>query len=133
MFEDYLAPYTTWTRDIARIGLGVVILLAGLHKLVAPGAWAIYAATRFATIWPYPMDLTMVLFGITEVPVGVALLADRYTTLAAVIVAVSMVGTVLNLTVIAADSGRFVDVLIRDVGLFVLGVVVALQSADEGD
>jgi hypothetical protein len=78
------------------------------------------------------MNPTMVLFGVTEVPVGLALLADWYTTLAAAIVAVSMVGTAFDLATIAVVSGRFVDVLIRDLGLFALAVVVALQSAVEG-
>lgn len=129
MFERYLAPYTHYADDAGRIGLGLVILLAGLHKFVDPGAWSVYAAPWFAAIWPFPMDLTMVLFGVTEVPVGLALLFDWYTTLAAAIVAVSMLGVIFDLATIAVVSGRFVDVIVRDLGLFVLAVVVTLRSA----
>lgn len=132
MLERYLSPHTDRADDVGRITLGVVILLAGLHKLVAPGAWSVYAAPWFEAVWPLAMDSTMVLFGVTEIPVGLALLADWYTTLAAVVVAVSMVGTVFDLATIALATGRFVDVLIRDLGLFGLAVVVALRSADEG-
>ena len=131
MFERYLAPYVEHADDVGRLGLGFVILLAGLHKFADPGAWSVYAASWFAAVWPFPMDPTMVLFGATEVPVGLALLADWYTTLAAAIVAISILGVVFNLATIAVNSGQFVDVLIRDLGLFVLAVVVTLRSAIE--
>lgn len=123
---DTLAPATL------RVGLGVVILAAGLHKLVAPGAWAVYLAPLFAVRWPVSLDVTMVVFGVTEVPFGLALLADRWTTIAAGIVAISMLGTVGNLAIAWVQTGKFADTLIRDLGLFVLAVGVTLQSAGEG-
>lgn len=116
---------------VLRIGLGVVILGAGLHKLVAPGAWAVYLAPLFAERWPVGLDLTMVVFGVTEIPVGVALLADRWTTLAAAIVAVSMVGTLGNLAVAWVQTGQFGDTIVRDFGLLVLATGVTLWSAGD--
>jgi hypothetical protein len=50
MLERYLAPYAERVDDVGRVGLGVVILLAGLHKVVAPGAWAVYAAPWFEAV-----------------------------------------------------------------------------------
>jgi uncharacterized membrane protein YphA (DoxX/SURF4 family) len=114
-----------------RVGLGVVILAAGLHKFIAPSAWAVYMAPLFADRWPIGLDLTMVIFGVTELPVAAALLADRWTTIAAAIVAVSMLGTVGNLAIAWAQTGEFADVLIRDFGLFVLATGVTLWSAGD--
>ena len=114
---------------ILRVGLGLVILAAGLHKFVAPGAWAVYLAPLFADRWPVGLDLTMVVFGATEVPVGLALLADRWTTLAAAIVAVSMLGTLGNLLIAWVQTGQFGDTIVRDFGLLVLATGVALRSA----
>ncbi|PSP55558.1 DoxX family protein [Halobacteriales archaeon QS_1_67_19] len=124
---DHLAP------AVARVGLGVVILAAGLHKFVAPGAWAVYLAPVFADRWPVALDLTMVVFGATELPVALALLADRWTAIAAGIVAVSMLGTVGNLAIAWAQTGQFADVLIRDAGLFVLASGVTLESVADGE
>lgn len=114
---------------ILRVGLGLVILGAGLHKFVAPGAWAVYLAPVFTERWPVDLDLTMVVFGVTEVPVALALLADRWTTIAAAIVAVSMFGTLGNLAIAWAQTGQFGDTIVRDFGLLVLATGVTLWSA----
>lgn len=116
---------------LLRVGLGVVVLLAGLHKLVAPADWGVYLAPLFARRWPIPVDLTMVLFGLSELPVGLLLILDRFTALAAGIVAVSMAGVVVDLAVAALQTGRFVDVLVRDIGLAVLATGVTLRAAGE--
>lgn len=130
--ERQYSEYADLAPVALRIGLGVVILAAGLHKLVEPGAWAVYMAPLFAARWPVGLDPTMVVFGVTEVPVGLALLADRWTAIAAGIVAVSMLGTVGNLAIAWVQTGDFADTLIRDFGLFVLATGVALRSLDGG-
>lgn len=116
--------------DVARVGLGVVILLAGLHKLVAPGEWGVYLAPLFADRWPLSVEWTMVAFGVSELPFGLALIGGYYTTLSAVVVAVSMLGTLVDLGILWVQTGAGVAVAIRDFGIFVLAAGVAIRSAD---
>lgn len=117
---------------VMRVGLGVVILLAGAHKLVAPGVWTAYAAPWVSALWPdalVSMEAAMVLNGAIEVLFGLALVAGVYPAIAAGIVALSMAAVVVNLLTGAATTGEHVDVLIRDVGLVVLATGVTLLSA----
>lgn len=113
-----------------RIGIGLTITLAGAHKLVDPGAWSAYTAPAIAVLWPLPLGPTMVANGLLELPFGVAILLDRYTTLAAAVVAASLAGVLVNLALYALTTGLGVDVLIRDLGLFFLAAGTMLQSAD---
>lgn len=131
-YEAFEATVDGWMPPAAavyRIGIGVAILLAGAHKVVDPGTWTVYAAPPVAATWPLGMDATMVANGVVEVGFGIVLLADRYTTLAAAVVALSLVGVVVDLAAAALLTGKFVDVLIRDVGLTFLAAGVAAQSA----
>lgn len=117
---------------VLRVGLGVVILLAGAHKLVAPGPWEEYLAPVFAERWPVPLDATMVAFGISELPFGIALIGGWYTALAAAVVAVSMLGVLVDLGILWLQTGAGADVAIRDFGAFVLATGVAIRAARTG-
>lgn len=117
-----------------RAGLGLVILLSGAHKLVAPGAWHAYLAPPFAAVWPtalVPLDPTFVLFGVSEVLFGLLLIAGWHVPTVAVLTALSLAGVVVNLAVGVMVGEPVVDVLIRDLGLTVLAFGVALQSAKD--
>jgi len=114
---------------VLRVGLGVVILLAGVHKMVVPEAWAPYLAPLFATRWPAGVAETMVFLGLTEPPFAAMLVLDRWTTVAGVVVAVSIAATMLNLGILWVQTGRGMDVLIRDLAVLVLGAGVAIRSA----
>lgn len=116
---------------VNRVGLGGLILLAGLHKLVAPGDWGQYLAPSLAALWPVPLEATMVVAGVTELPFGLALVLDRYTTLSAVIVALSLLGTSVGLAVLVLETGRGGDVLVRDLGLFAFAAGVTVASLRE--
>jgi threonine dehydrogenase-like Zn-dependent dehydrogenase len=119
---------------IARIGLGVVILLAGLHKLLDPAAWAVYVVPPFDRLLPMTPVQFMLLNGALEPPFALALLADRYTVFAAAFVTVSLAGTVAYLAVAALlTGGAFVDVLVRDVGLAALAASVTIRAAARDD
>lgn len=124
-----LAARADLAPAVFRVGLGLVILLEGAHKLVAPEAWAAYAAPWVLALWPAPMVPTMVANGVIEVGFGLALVADRYTTIAATVVALSIAFVVVNLVTLGLADGSFVDVAIRDVGLVALATGVALQAA----
>lgn len=123
--------YTGNISILLRVGLGIVILLAGIHKLIAPAVWSDYLAPIFATRWPLSISLTMMVFGLSEVPVGILLLLDRYTFAMAMIVAISMAGTVINLGIAALQTGQFVDVLIRDFGLLILAIGVVFVESEK--
>jgi hypothetical protein len=132
-YHGLVATRANLARPLLRVGLGVTILLAGAHKLVAPGDWHVYLAPAFASLWPTgvaPLDPAFVLFGVGEVLVGGLLVGDRYSSLAAAVVAVSMLGVVLNLAVALAQGDPFADVLVRDVGLTLYATGVALLEAD---
>jgi uncharacterized membrane protein YphA (DoxX/SURF4 family) len=132
-YERAVGRHAHLARPLLRVGLGVTILLAGAHKLVAPGDWHVYLAPAFASLWPTgvaPLDPAFVLFGVGEVLVGGLLVGDRYSSLAAAVVAVSMLGVVLNLAVAMAQGDPFADVLVRDVGLTLYATGVALLEAD---
>ncbi len=114
---------------VARVALGTTILLAGAHKLVAPGVWAGYIVG-----WAEPLVVvsprTFMWFnGPPEVLVGGLLLADRYTTLGATVVAVSLAGTLAYLGLAALTGTVFATAVVRDVGLFGLAVSVLVTSA----
>ena len=126
-----VARFERYADDLARVGLGLTILLAGLHKLVDPGAWAVYVVSPLDALLPMTPVEFMLLNGLLEPPFAVALLADRYTTFAAAFVAVSLVATIVYLAVAGLTTGLFVDVLIRDVGLAALATAVAVRSASD--
>lgn len=122
-------------RPLLRVGLGATILLAGAHKLLDPAAWHAYLAPALAALWPtglVPLDPAFVAFGVSEVLVGGLLVADRYSSLMATVVAVSMLGVVANLALAAVHGAAVVDVLVRDLGLTVYATGVALSEADPG-
>ncbi|GAB7013700.1 DoxX family membrane protein [Halolamina salina] len=116
------------TATVARLGLGLMLVLAGVHKLLAPAAWAVYVTDWLAPWLVVHPRLFMLANGPPEILVGALLLADRYVAPATAVAAVSLPVTVLYLAVVAATDGRFVDVLIRDVGLAALAWVVLLDA-----
>jgi uncharacterized membrane protein YphA (DoxX/SURF4 family) len=129
-----LARVEVAADPLARIGLGVVILLAGVHKLLNPAAWAVYIVPPFDRLLLLsPVDF-MFLNGLLEPPFALALILDRWTTFAAAFVTASLVATVLYLAVVAAlTDGAFVDVLIRDIGLAALAAHVTIRAATGSD
>jgi len=118
--------------DVARLGLGATIVLAGVHKLLAPDAWAAYV-TDWLAPWLLVSPVAFMLAnGILEVGFGTAILADRWTALAAGVAAVSLSATVGYLALVAlVEGGLFVDVLVRDVGLAALAWAVTLDALPE--
>lgn len=130
-FDAAVSRYSDIAEICFRGGLGVTILLAGGHKLVAPAAWHAYLAPPFAALWPttvLPLDPTFVLFGVSEVLFGVLLLADWHTPTVATVTGLSLVGVLLNLGVGVVFGEPYVDVLIRDVGLTLLAFGVAFSA-----
>lgn len=127
-----IGGYANYALPLMRIGLGAVILLAGAHKLVAPEVWTRYAAPWVTGLWPETLiafERAMVLNGAFEVLFGLALVAGVYTAVIAGIVALSLGAVVLDLLTGAVMTGKYVDILIRDVGLLSLATGVTVLSA----
>jgi uncharacterized membrane protein YphA (DoxX/SURF4 family) len=109
----------------ARVGLGVTILLAGVHKLLAPAAWAAYVVDWLAPLLIVSPVAFMLINGWLELGFGFAIIVDRYTAPTAAVAAVSLSATVVYLAIVAVThDGLFVDVLVRDVGLAALAWAV---------
>lgn len=131
-FDAAIGRYAHLTESFLRGGLGIVILLAGVHKVVAPAIWHAYLAPPFVEIWPtaiLPLDPVFVLFGVSEILFGLLLLADWHTPTVAVLTALSLAGVIVNLGLGVALGEPYVDVLIRDIGLTLLAFGVGLHSA----
>lgn len=115
---------------LARLGLGGMVLLAGVHKLLAPAAWTVYVTDWLAPWLVVSPVAFMLVNGVLEVGFGLAILADRFTTFAAGVAAVSLSATVVYLAVVAVvEGGLFLDVLVRDVGLAGLAWAVTVEAA----
>lgn len=126
---EWIAAKAPHTAAIARIGLGLVILFAGIHKLVDPMAWAVYIGSIMEAVLPVSPVVFMLINGVLEPPFAIALLADRYTVYAAAFVTVSLAATTLYIAFLGLATGRFVDILIRDLGLTALAATVTIQAA----
>lgn len=117
---------------LARWALGAMLLAAGVHKLLDPGAWAVYV-TDWLAPWLVVSPATFMLAnGYLEAAFGALLLLDQYTTFASFVAAVSLSATAGYLAVVWAITGAFGDVLARDVGLAGLAwAVLADAMRDE--
>lgn len=118
---------------LARWGLGAAILAAGAHKLLDPAAWTVYVVDWLAPLILVSPTAFMLANGYLEVGFGLALLADRYVPFAALVAAVSLSATCVYLAVVWAGSGRFGDVLARDLGLAGLAWAVFRASFVDGE
>lgn len=102
---------------IAQFGLGAMVLVAGVHKLLDPAAWTVYVVPWLEPFIVVSPTEFMLANGWLEIGFGLALLLDRYVTVSSLVAAVSLTATVLYLAVVWAGSGQFGDVVARDVGL----------------
>ncbi len=115
--------------SVARVGLGAMVFLAGVHKLLAPGVWAAYVTDWLAPWLVVSPVAFMLINGVLEVGFGAAILADRWTAFAAGVAAVSLSATTAYLALAAVvEGGFFVDVLVRDVGLSALAWAVLIDA-----
>lgn len=116
---------------LARVGLGVMLLLAGVHKLLDPASWVAYVVSWLAPLLVVTPVQFMLVNGVLEIGFGAVLVADRYTTAAAAVAAVSLAATTVYLLLVGlTQGGVFLDVMVRDVGLTALATAVLLRSLD---
>ncbi|WP_410764725.1 DoxX family membrane protein [Haloferax sp. DFSO60] len=117
---------------LARLGLGLMVFAAGVHKLLDPLAWSVYVVDWLAPWLVISPVAFMLVNGVLEVGFGAAIVADRYTAFASAVAAVSLTATCLYLLLVFfLEAGLFGDVLARDIGLAGLAWAVLVQSLRE--
>ncbi|WP_255196729.1 DoxX family membrane protein [Halorarius litoreus] len=125
---ESLAARTPAPGTVARVGLGLMVLLAGAHKLLDPGAWTVYVVDWLEPLIVVSPTTFMLANGWLELAFGLALVVDRYTAVAAFVAAVSLSATVGYLTVVWLTAGLFGDIVARDVGLAALAWAVTVDA-----
>jgi hypothetical protein len=116
------------------VGLALLILLAGVHKLVAPEAWTPYVLAWFEALLPMTPTTWMLLNGWLEILFALPVLGNRWVVPFAGFIAASLFATVGYLVVAivvmpATVSGLFGLALVRDVGLAALAIAVVVEAA----
>lgn len=119
-------------QTLSRWGLGLMLLVAGGHKLLDPSAWAVYVTNWLAPWLVVSPTVFMLANGYLEIGFGAALLADRYTVFAAFIAAVSLTLTTGYLMIVWITAGVFGDVVARDIGLTGLAWTVLIGTLRHG-
>lgn len=113
---------------LARVALGAMLLLAGVHKLLDPAAWTVYVVDWLEPFIVVSPTTFMLANGWLELGFGLLLLVDRYTAFAAFVAAASLSATVGYLAVVWVTTGQFGDVVARDVGLAGLAWAVTVDA-----
>jgi uncharacterized membrane protein YphA (DoxX/SURF4 family) len=67
-----LAAHAPAPPVLARVALGAMVLLAGVHKLAAPAAWAVYVTDWLAPWLVVSPVVFMLVNGVLEVGFGLA-------------------------------------------------------------
>lgn len=126
-YDAVLTDRSPYAYTVLRWSVGITVFLAGFHKFFNGTTWTRYIAPWFTDLAFIPDHTFMLLLGGAEVAVGLLLLADYRTEYMALVAAGSLLVVLFNLL----TTGRFVDVLIRDLGLFGAAIGVALLAAQQ--
>jgi uncharacterized membrane protein YphA (DoxX/SURF4 family) len=103
-----------------RLGIGLMATLAGLDKFFNFLAeWGTYVSPLAARVLPFSTDTFMVIVGVIEFTVGLAILTG-WTRLGAYVASAWLVGVGINL----ATAGFF-DVAVRDVVIAIAAFTLA--------
>ncbi len=104
---------------LLRVGLAATFFYAAISGFFEPDSWIGFFPEWLLTLLPaYPM---LVVFGIFEIVVALALLFNRYTYWAAHMYALTMVG------IVVFNPGALI-ITFRDIGLAFAGWALAMMS-----
>lgn len=123
-----LAERAPAPATLARVGLGLMLVAAGAHKLIDPAGWTVYVTDWLAPLLVVSPTTFMLANGYLELGFAALLLADRCTAFAALVAAGSLAVTTVYLAVVWVDTGLFGDVVARDVGLTGLALAVLVGA-----
>ncbi|MCF2207890.1 DoxX family protein [Halobacterium salinarum] len=123
-----LAERAPAPATLARVGLGLMLVAAGAHKLIDPAGWTVYVTDWLAPLLVVSPTTFMLANGYLELGFAALLLSDRCTAFAALVAAGSLAVTTAYLAVVWVDTGLFGDVVARDVGLTGLALAVLVGA-----
>lgn len=104
---------------IARVGLAITFLWIGVLIIRQPEAWGGYLQPWAAGLLPLPLEQAMWGTAFLDIAIGVLLLIDWKTWLAAFLAAV-------HLVIVLAVSG-ITDITVRDIGLLAAASAVLVE------
>jgi len=105
---------------ILRVGLAITFLWVGVLILKNPEAWGGYLQPWANELLLVPIEQAMIGAAILDIVIGVFLLADIFTWLAALVGAV-------HLIIVLAVSG-ISDITVRDIGLLAAALAIFVDS-----
>lgn len=105
---------------IVRVGLGITFVWIGILIIKDPQSWGGYLQPWAVRLLPAGIEQIMVGTAIFDIAVGVLLLIDSFTWVAALLGA-------LHLTSVLAVSG-ITDITIRDIGLLAAAAAVMIDA-----
>jgi len=125
-YEEWLSENAAHQTTVMRWALGVVMFLAGMHKFFEPMLWQEYMAPWLLNMMILPAPEALMVLGVIELVLGVAILADHRTEWTASLAGLAFVVILFNLL----TTGRHLDVLFMNVGLFGLALAVAFDAVE---
>lgn len=114
-YQNFTAGY-----HILRVGLAITFLWMGVLILRAPEAWGGYLQSWAVGLLPIPIEQALMGTAALDIIIGILLLIDWYTWLAAVIGA-------LHIVIVLTVSG-IADITVRDIGLLTAALVLFIES-----
>jgi len=106
--------------QILRVGLAITFLWIGVLIFKNPEAWGKYLQPWAAGLLPIPLAQVMIGTAILDITIGVLLLVDNLTWLAALFGAI-------HLVMVLMVSG-ITDITVRDIGLLVGMLAIMIDS-----
>ena len=113
----------SYAYNILRVGLAITFLWIGILILKDPLAWGGYLAPWAANLLPIPLEQAMIGTAVLDIVIGIFLLIDVWTWLAALVGAIHLV---IVLTISGINA-----ITVRDIGLLA-GVIALAVSAWPG-
>lgn len=124
--KHVMGDWSRYADDVYRIGLGVTMLLIGVHQVVDPMFWQGYYPQWFQTVLGRDaVSWATIGLGVVETVLGAFLMVNRF------VFAAAAASTFLLLGILAAlvTGPGVIDIIFRDIGLLLLALGVTLQAA----
>ena len=108
-----------YAQSVIRYGVALVFLIFGIWQLIDPSSWLGYVPSYV----PFNPTIAVYLNGVVDLLLGALLLIGFLTRIVAIVAA-------LHLAAITSSLG-FNDVMVRDLGLVIVLVGIAMHGPDQ--
>lgn len=109
-----------YSFHILRVGLAITFLWIGVLIFKDPAVWGFYLQPWAANLLPIPLETAMIGTAILDIVIGILLLINVWTWLAALVGAI-------HLVIVLTVSGINV-ITVRDIGLLAAVVAIAVNA-----